>query len=126
METTSSGRKSWLVALVLSIFLGPLGADRFYLGKVATGVLKLITGGGLGIWWLIDVYLIATNQLFRPLPCPRPGRLNRPSKPPHVGITMHYWAGPGPVAYLKSVILSRKAAKNLPCINLPDLSLRSR
>ena len=77
METTSSGEKSWSVALVLSIFLGPLGADRFYLGKAATGVLKLITGGGLGIWWLIDVYLIATDKAEDApgLPLERRGRI---------------------------------------------------
>ena len=55
--------KSWLVALLLSIFLGELGIDRFYLGRIGTGILKLITLGGIGIWWLIDLILIATNSL---------------------------------------------------------------
>ena len=55
--------KSWLAALLLSIFLGELGIDRFYLGKIGTGILKLITLGGFGIWWLIDVILIATNNM---------------------------------------------------------------
>ena len=49
--------KSWLATLLLSIFLGELGIDRFYLGKVGTGILKLITLGGFGIWWLIDIIL---------------------------------------------------------------------
>ena len=55
--------KSWVAALLLSIFLGELGIDRFYLGKVGTGILKLITLGGFGIWWLIDLILIATNPM---------------------------------------------------------------
>lgn len=55
--------KDWLVALLLSIFLGGLGVDRFYMGYVGLGVLKLLTVGGCGIWWLIDVILIATGSL---------------------------------------------------------------
>lgn len=49
-----NGMKSKVVALILSIFLGELGIDRFYLGYIGTGILKLITCGGFGIWWLID------------------------------------------------------------------------
>ena len=56
-------KKSWLVALLLSIFVGVLGVDRFYLGKTGTGILKLITGGGFGIWWLIDLIIIATGNM---------------------------------------------------------------
>lgn len=55
--------KSKVVALVLSIFLGELGIDRFYLGYIGTGILKLITCGGFGIWWLIDLIMIATGKL---------------------------------------------------------------
>lgn len=56
-------KPSWAVALLLSIFLGYLGIDRFYLGYVWLGILKLVTGGGFGIWWLVDVILIAAHRL---------------------------------------------------------------
>lgn len=56
-------KRNFLTALLLSIFLGSLGIDRFYMGYIGLGVLKLVTGGGCGIWWLIDVILIATKQL---------------------------------------------------------------
>jgi len=55
--------KDWLVALLLSIFLGYLGIDRFYLGYIVFGTLKLLTLGGCGIWWLIDAILIASNVM---------------------------------------------------------------
>lgn len=56
---------NWVLVLVMSIIFGVLGVDRFIMGKVGTGILKLITLGGLGIWWLIDVILIATKYNYK-------------------------------------------------------------
>ena len=55
--------KDWMVTLLLSIFVGALGIDRFYLGYTGLGILKLLTGGGCGIWWLIDLILIVTGSM---------------------------------------------------------------
>ncbi len=55
---------NWVLALVMSIVFGDLGVDRFIMGHIGLGVLKLITFGGFGIWWIIDVILIATKYNF--------------------------------------------------------------
>ncbi|MBS3162520.1 TM2 domain-containing protein [Candidatus Woesearchaeota archaeon] len=61
---------SWLLVLLMSILFGALGVDRFILGKVGTGVLKLLItvvtlGMGGWIWWLIDIILIAQRYPFK-------------------------------------------------------------
>ncbi len=55
--------KNKTTALILSIFLGELGIDRFYLGYTGLGILKLITAGGFGVWWIIDIVMILTGKL---------------------------------------------------------------
>jgi TM2 domain-containing membrane protein YozV len=53
--------KSRLVALLLILLLG-LGLQRFYVGKIGTGILYLITLGGFGIWFLIDLVMIIVGS----------------------------------------------------------------
>lgn len=54
--------KNWLATLLLCLFLGVIGVHRFYVGKVGTGILQLITLGGCGIWTLIDLIMIITGS----------------------------------------------------------------
>lgn len=56
-------RKNWTTALLLSLLLGMFGADRFYLGYSSLGVLKLLTVGGLGIWYVADLIRIVLRKL---------------------------------------------------------------
>ena len=58
MMATSMELKDPTTALILSIFLGYLGVDRFILGDVGIGVGKLLTCGGCGIWQIVDWFLI--------------------------------------------------------------------
>jgi TM2 domain-containing membrane protein YozV len=56
------GNRNYIVTLLLAWFLGIFGIHRFYTGYILIGVIQLITGGGCGIWTLIDVISIAMNK----------------------------------------------------------------
>lgn len=46
------------ISLLISVFAGTLGIDRFFIGDTGLGVAKLLTCGGLGIWTIIDYFMI--------------------------------------------------------------------
>ena len=54
--------KSKMVALLLCIFLGGPGIHRFYVGKIGTGIIWLLTGGCFGIGYIVDIVMIATGK----------------------------------------------------------------
>jgi TM2 domain-containing membrane protein YozV len=68
----TSGAKKWKTLLLISIFFGAIGADRFYVGKIKTGILKLLIFiaaissffgfWSLYIWWAIDIFFIVTGK----------------------------------------------------------------
>lgn len=57
-----SQKKSGLTTLLLCVFLGFLGIHRFYVGKVNSGIVMLLTLGGFGIWWMVDLVMIVCNE----------------------------------------------------------------
>ncbi len=63
-------KKSKITALLLCIFLGGLGAHRFYVGKIWTGILYLFTGGLFCIGWIVDIVLIISGKFKDKLELP--------------------------------------------------------
>jgi len=62
-QKATDSEKNWWTTCALSLFLGWLGADRFYLEQPVMGFAKLCTLGAVGLWWLIDLVLLLTNNL---------------------------------------------------------------
>lgn len=55
-------QKDWLTTLLLCIFVGIFGVHRFYTGHIAIGIIQLLTAGGCGIWTLVDLIMIVTDN----------------------------------------------------------------
>ena len=61
-STSNVGEKGMVPAALLCFFVGFLGIHRFYVGKIGTGILMILTLGGLGIWQLIDFVMIIIGK----------------------------------------------------------------
>jgi TM2 domain-containing membrane protein YozV len=54
--------KGFVPTILLCFFLGTFGIHRFYVGRIGTGILQLLTLGGLGIWALVDFIMVVTGN----------------------------------------------------------------
>jgi TM2 domain-containing membrane protein YozV len=59
---TGVSNRQGVPTLLLCLFLGVLGVHRFYVGKVGTGILQLLTAGGFGIWTTVDLIMIILGK----------------------------------------------------------------
>ena len=55
---SSQSEKSFAITFLLCLFVGFFAVHRFYTGKIGTGIIFIFTLGGLGIWWIVDYYMI--------------------------------------------------------------------
>jgi TM2 domain-containing membrane protein YozV len=62
LKPNSQSQNQWIVVLLLAFFLGFIGAHRFYVGKNGTGILMILTVGGIGLWVLYDLIIIVTGN----------------------------------------------------------------
>ena len=62
VQSNPKSEKGYVPMILLCFFLGGLGVHRFYAGKIGTGILMLLTLGGLGIWTLIDFVIIVLGN----------------------------------------------------------------
>ena len=60
--TDTISEKSGIACLLFLLLLDPFGIHRMYVGKVGTGILFLLTLGGLGLWWLVDIILLCVGS----------------------------------------------------------------
>lgn len=58
-------KRNRIILLIVSIFFGQIALDRFIMKQWGLAILKLLTLGGLGIWYIIDIILIATGHEFK-------------------------------------------------------------
>ena len=61
-ESADAGEKNWMTALLLCLFLGGFGAHRFYVGKIGTGIIWMLTCGACGVGTFVDLIMILTGK----------------------------------------------------------------
>ena len=62
LEQTPKSSRSYIVTLLLAMFLSGFGVHRFYTGYILIGIIQLLTAGGFGIWAFIDLVSLVMNS----------------------------------------------------------------